>query len=62
MDIIMDNQMLTKVSSLKYLGIIVVHKLKWFDHITYVNAKISQGIGIMYKARKNLYENSLKKM
>ena len=34
MDIIMDNHILTKVNSIKYLGIIVDHKLNWLDHIT----------------------------
>ena len=60
MDIIMDNQILTKVNSIKYLSIIVDHKLNWLDHITYVKAKISKGIGIMYKARKYLNKYSLK--
>ena len=62
MDIIMDNQVLTKVNSIKYLGIIVDHTLHWLDHITYVKAKISKGIGIMYmyKARKYLNNNTLK--
>ena len=61
MDIIMDNHILTKVNSIQYLGIIVDHKLNWLDHITYVKAKISKGIGIMYKARKYLNKkNSLK--
>ena len=62
MDIIMDNQILTKVNSIKYMGIIVDHKLNWLDHITYVKAKISKGIGIMYKARKYLNKNSLKNL
>ena len=56
----MDYQVMTKVNSIKYLGIIVDHKLNWIDHITYVKAKISKGIGIMYKARKYLNKNSLK--
>ena len=34
LDVIMDNRMLTKVDSIKYLGIIVDHKLNWIDHIT----------------------------
>ena len=59
MDIIMDNQVLTKVTSIKYLGIIVDHKLNWIDHITYVKAKISKGIGIMYKARQYLNKKLL---
>ena len=39
MDIIMDNQVLTKVNSTKYLGIIVDHKLNWIDPITYVKVR-----------------------
>ena len=58
MDIIMDNQVLTKVNSIKYLGIICDHKLNWLDSITYVKAKISKGIGIMFKASKDLNKNS----
>ena len=54
MDVIMDNRVLTKVSLIKYLCIIVDHKLNWIDHITYVKAKLSKGIGIMYKARRHL--------
>ena len=62
MDIIMDNHMLTKVNSIKYLGIIVDHKLNWIDHITYVKAKISKEIGIMYKARRHLSKHSLRNL
>ena len=62
MDVIMDNHMLTKVNSIKYLGIIVDHKLNWIDHITYVKAKISKGIGIMYKARRHLNKHSLRNL
>ena len=61
MNIIMDNQIPTKVNSIKYMGIIVDHKLNWLDHITYVKAKISKGINIMCKSRKYLNKNSLKK-
>ena len=57
----MDNITLSKVSSIKYLGVIVDHKLNWIDHITYVKSKISKGIGIMYKARRYLNKISLKR-
>ena len=53
-DIIMDNSILRKPSSLKYLGEIVDQKLNWIEHISYVKNKISKGIGIMYKARRHL--------
>ena len=39
MDGIMDHFTLTKVVSLKYLGVIVDHKLNLNDHITYVKNK-----------------------
>ena len=58
----MDNHILTKVNSIKYLGIIVDHKRNWLHHITYVKAKISKEICIMYKARKYLNKNSLKNL
>ena len=46
----MNNTILVKTSSLKYLGVIVDHKLNWIEHISYVRNKVSKGIGIMYKA------------
>ena len=39
---IMDHSTLTKVVSLKYLGVIVDHKLNWIDHITYVKKNIER--------------------
>ena len=36
LDIIMDNSILRKTSSLKYLGVIVDQKLNWIEHISYV--------------------------
>ena len=39
-DVILDNNALIKVNSIKYLGVIVDNKLNWIDHITYVKNKI----------------------
>ena len=61
-DVITDNRMLTKVNSIKYLGIIIDHKLNWIDHITYVKAKISKGIGIIYKARRHINKHTLRNL
>ena len=58
-DIIMDGNILTKVNSAKYLGVIIDHKLNWIEHIAYVKNKISKGIGIIYKARSVLSKTSL---
>ena len=61
-NVIMDIVTLTKVSSIKYLGVIVHHRLNWIDHITYVKKNISKGLGIMYKARRYLNKGSLKNL
>ena len=46
----MDNCSVNKVNSVKYLGVIIDHKLNCIDHIAYIKNTISKGIGIMYKA------------
>ena len=49
--IIVDKCVLNKVTSIKYLGVIIDHKLNWIEHIAYVKQnKISKCIGILYKA------------
>ena len=58
LNLIMDNITLSMVSSIKYVGLIVDHKLNWIDHITYVKSKISKGIGIMYKASRYLIKQN----
>ena len=50
--IVMDNTILAKTSSLKYLGVIVDDKLNWIEHFSYVRNKVSKDICIMYKARR----------
>ena len=50
---------LAQVSSAKYLGVIIDHKLNWIEHISYVKSKTSKGIGIMYKARQFLTKKAL---
>ena len=50
---------LNRVNIIKYLGVIIDHKLKWCEHISYVKNKVSKGLGIIFKARmfvdKNVY-------
>ena len=53
-DVIMNDTLLNRANQVKYLGIIIDHKLNWVQHITYVKNKIAKGIGIMYKARRFL--------
>ena len=51
-----------RTNSLKYLGMIIDHKLNWTQHIAHVRNKVSNGIGIMYRARNYLTKNSLKSL
>ena len=53
-DVIMNGSLLNRANQVKYLGIIIDHKLNWVQHITYVKNKIAKGVGIMYKARRFL--------
>ena len=53
-DVIMNDTLLNRANQVKYLGIIIDHKLNWVQHTTYIKNKIAKGIGIMYKARRFL--------
>ena len=44
---------------MKYLGVIIDHKIKWCEHISYVKNKVSKGIGIIFKARPVLDQKCL---
>ena len=57
--VVIDNHDLTQVNSAKYVGVIIDHKLNLIEHISYVKSKISEGIGIMYKARQFLTKIAL---
>jgi len=45
---------LEQVSSTKFLGVFIDHKLTWKEHITYTKNKISKCIGILRKVNKIL--------
>ena len=57
--VVIDDHQLTQVNSAKYLGVIIDHKLNWIEHRSYVKSKMSQGIGIMYKASQFLTKKAL---
>ena len=61
-NVTMNNCCLKKTDSLKYLGVIIDHRLNWSQHITHVKNKVSKGIGIMYRARSYLTKSSLRKL
>ena len=53
-------EIIHEVESTKFLGVIVDCKLNWSLHINHIKNKISKGLGIIYKARRLLNENTLK--
>ena len=38
-----------RVNNMKYLGVIIDHKPKWCEHISYVKNKVSKGLCIFFK-------------
>ena len=45
-----DDQEITQVTSTKFLGVIIDQKLSWQEHINYVHSKLSKTIGIIRRA------------
>ena len=55
-----------KVRTKKYLGLVLDHKLKFFEHIDYIKKKIAKRTGAMYKSKsllplkyRKMFANSL---
>ena len=55
----MNGSIINRVNSIKYFGVIIDHKLNWIEHIAYVKNKISNGVGILFRARHLLCRRSL---
>ena len=53
-ELFIDNNVITKVHSSKFLGIIIDDKLKWQEHINAVANKVSKSLGVIYKMRTAL--------
>ena len=41
---------------MKYMVIIIDHKLKWCEHISYIKDKVSKGICIIFKKSRTVLE------
>ena len=57
--VVMQNSAITYATTTKFLRVIIDHKFKWNDHITYIKSKISKSDGILYKIRRFLNMNTL---
>ena len=54
-ELLIDNTVIAKVHSSKFLGIIIDEKLKWQKHINVVANKVRKYLGVIYKI-KMLYQ------
>ena len=57
--ILINNQELERVRTMKFLGVIFDDKLTWFDHINHISNKIAKSIGIINKIKHSLSKNTL---
>jgi len=59
-DIRLNNTLMEKTDSIKYLGVLIDHHLTWGNHINMVCKKISKNIGIISKVRHYVDLETLK--
>ena len=57
--LVMGGSILNVTNEIKYLGLIIDDKITWIPHITYVKNKVSNGLGIMFKAKNYLNRKAL---
>ena len=48
----LNNILIDRVKYTKFLGVIIDEKLNWTHHISNIKNKISEGFGIILRARK----------
>lgn len=58
-EICVDNVYLERVNEIKFLGVIIDHKLCWKPHITYVRGKLAWGIAVLGKSKQILDQKAL---
>ena len=61
-NVIMQQNIIERVNSTKFLGLIIDDKLKWHEHIQQVTHKIARSVGILYKIRHYLNKQTLLNM
>ena len=54
-----DNQVIKRRPSIKFLGILLDENLSWKEHLKLTENKIAKNIGLIYKAKPNLNKDSL---
>ena len=54
-----NNQVIKRQSSIKFLGILLDENLSWKEHLKLTENKIAKNIGLIYKAKSHLNKDSL---
>ena len=54
-----NEQVISEVRKIKFLGVMLDNKVNWKDHINYISGKVSRGIGMILKARWYLTKKAL---
>ena len=62
LNLLINNQRIAKVTSCKYLGVIIDDSLKWEEHINYIYKKLIKFTGIFFKVRDVLPKACLSKL
>ena len=62
LNLFINGQKIAKVSSSKYLGVIIGCSLRWSEHVDYVYKKLVKFTSIFYKLRNYLPQQCLKKL
>ena len=57
--IIIENNVLEQVDNTKFLGVYIDQHLTWKTHVNFIAAKISESVGLFYKAKYYLPSKSL---
>ena len=59
-DLVIDGAKIDRVEKTKFLGVIIDQTLSFQSHINHIKGKISRGIGILYKCRPYINEETMK--
>ena len=54
-----NSELIERVDSTKFIGVVMDSKLTWQLHIQYIRSKIAKGLGVICKARKVLNSETL---
>ena len=59
-NIVSDEQLIERVHTTKFLGVITDDKLSWHHHVAYVCKKLNKSLSVIYLVKNILHVNSLK--